>query len=237
MYKGKTIIALIPARGGSKGLPGKNIIPLLEKPLIAWTIDAAKESRFIDRVIVSTDDNKIAGIAKRYGAEVPFRRPKALATDKAKGIDVVMHAVGWLEDNGEEADILVLLQPTSPLRTASDIDEAIRMLFDKKAYAVVSVSESEHHPYWAGTLPPSGCMKDFRRKKRYANRNRQDLPVFYRQNGAIYIACTNRLMKDKDFLGSATYAYIMPKERSIDIDDKFDLAIAEYIMKEKGDRR
>ena len=167
MYKGKNILGLIPARGGSKGLPRKNIKPLLGKPLIAWTIEQALASRYLDRVVVSTDNKEIAEISKKYGAEVPFMRPKELAEDNAKGIDVVLHAIDWLKENNKrkQYDLMMLLQPTSPLRATEDIDKAIETLFLKEAKAIVSVCEVAHHPLWANTLPKNGCMKDFIKKE------------------------------------------------------------------------
>src|SRR3989339_1726633 len=161
MYKKKNIIAIIPARAGSKGLPGKNIRLLLGKPLISWTIEHALSSKYIDKVIVSTDDRKIAEISRKCGAAVPFIRPAKLATDKAKGIDVILHAVRWFEKKRNKFDLIMLLQPTSPLRTAGDIEAAIELLFEKKAGAVVSVCETEHHPLWSNILPKDGNMKNF----------------------------------------------------------------------------
>lgn len=231
MFKGKKILSLIPARGGSKGLPRKNILPFSGKPLIAWTIEQAKKSKYIDRIIVSTEDNQIAEISEQYGAEVPFTRPKILATDKAKGLNVVLHAIDWLENNNEKYKILLLLQPTSPLRTSKDIDVAIKLLFSKKAQAVISVCKAEHHPYWSNILPKDGCMKNFIRHE-ILNKNRQELPIFYRLNGAVYLAYCDYLKKNKGFWGDETYAYIMPIERSIDIDTKVDFRLAEIIKKE-----
>ena len=232
MYKGKNILGLIPARGGSKGLPGKNIKPLLGKPLIAWTIEQALASKYLDIVVVSTDDKEISEISKKYGAEVPFIRPKELAKDNAKGIDVVLHTMDWVKenDNRKQYDLIMLLQPTSPLRTKEDIDKAIELLFLKKAKAIVSVCEVDHHPLWANTLPEDGCMKDFI-KPQVMNKNRQELPVFYRLNGAIYLAYCNYLKERKSFIGKDTFAYIMPRERSIDIDNKIDFKLAEVLKK------
>ena len=234
MYKGKTILGLIPARGGSKGLPGKNIIPLLGKPLIAWTIEQALASKYLDRVVVSTDDKEIAEISKKYGAEVPFIRPKELATDEAKGIDVVLHTINCLKENDKrkQYDLIILLQPTSPLRATEDVDKAIELLFLKEAKAIVSVCEVDHHPLWANTLPEDECMKDFIRQE-IMNKNRQELPKFYRFNGAIYIAYCDYLQKQKSFFGEKTFAYIMPIERSIDIDDEIDFELAEILMKDE----
>ena len=233
MYKGKNILGLIPARGGSKGLPRKNIKPLLGKPLIAWTIEQALASKYLDRVVVSTDDKEIADISKKYGAEVPFMRPKELAEDNAKGIDVVLHAIDWLKENDKrkQYDLIMLLQSTSPLRTTEDIDKAIELLFLlKEAKAIVSVCEVDHHSLWVNTLPDDRCMKDFIKPK-IMNKNRQELPKFYRLNGAIYIAYCNYLQKRKSFFGKETFAYIMPREKSIDIDDKIDFKLVEILIK------
>jgi len=236
MYKGKSILGLIPARGGSKGLPGKNIKPLLGKPLIVWTIEQALASKYLDRVIVSTDSEEIAEISKKYGAEVPFMRPKELATDEAKSIDVVLYTVKWMEENDKSYDLLMLLQPTSPLRTAEDIDRAIELLFEKRANAIVSVCEVDHHPYWSNVLPEDGCMKNFIRPEAI-NKSRQELPIFYRLNGAIYLAYWNYLKQEKTFFGDKTFAYIMPKEWSIDIDEEIDFILAELMCYKNIEKR
>lgn len=235
MYKGKNILGLIPARGGSKGLPRKNIKPLLGKPLIAWTIEQTLASKYLDKVIVSTDDKEIAEISKKYGAEVPFIRPRELATDEAKGIDVTLHAINWLKENDKQKqyDLIILLQPTSPLRTREDIDKAIELLFLKEAKAIVSVCEVDHHPLWANTLPEDGCMKNFIRRE-IMNKNRQELPVFYRLNGAIYLAYWNCLKEQKSFFGNRTFAYVMPKDRSVDINNEIDFKLARNIVNTKG---
>lgn len=231
MYNNFKILALIAAKGSSKGLPNKNILNLGGKPVIAWSIEQAKECQYIDEIIVSTDSNAIADIALRYGASVPFMRPPELAEDSSKIMDVISHAINFIENEGRRFDILVLLQPTCPLRTTEDIDRAIDLFFDKKAQAVISVSEVEHSPLWANTLPADGCMSQFLRPD-VINKNRQELPTYYRLNGSIYIADLDHLKKSKTFYGERTYAYIMPKERSIDIDGLVDLlhikAILEY---------
>lgn len=231
MYKNKKILALIPARGGSKGVPGKNIKQIAGKPLIVWTIEAALQSQWLDKVIVSTDSEEIASIARKAGAEVPFLRPEYLAHDAAKGIDVVLHAIRWFEAQNEQYDLLLLLQPTSPLRTVQDIENAIRLLFEKKAKAIVSVCENEHPPYWSNTLPPDHSMKNFIDFK--AIKNRQELPTFYRLNGAIYLSEIDYLKANNGFWGEQTYAYIMPKERSVDIDSLLDFKLAELLLKER----
>jgi len=232
VYKDKNILGLIPARSGSKGLPRKNIKPLLGKPLIAWTIEQSLASKYLDRVVVSTDDKEVAEISKKYGAEVPFMRPKELAEDNAKGIDVVLHTIDWLEENDQrkQYDLLMLLQPTSPLRKSEDIDKVIELLFLKEAKEIVSVCEVDHHPLWANTLPENGCMKNFI-KQEIMNKNRQELPVFYRLNGAIYLSYCNYIKERKSFFGKDTFAYIMPKSRSVDIDDEIDFKLVEILIK------
>ncbi len=232
VYKGKTILGVIPARVGSKGLSRKNIKLLLGKPLIAWTIEQALASKYLDRLIVSTEDEEIAGISKKYGAEIPFIRPKELAEDNAKGIDVVLHAIDWLKENDKQRqyDLIILLQPTSPLRTKEDINKAIELLFLKEAKAIVSVCEVDHHPLWTNTLPEDECMKNFIRKESM-NKNRQELPVFYRLNGAIYLAYCNYIKQYRGFIGENTFAYIIPRERSVDIDNKVDFKLAQILMK------
>ncbi len=229
MYKGKKVLAIIPARGGSKRLPNKNILEINGKPLIAWTIEAAKESSYIDRFIVSTDSTKIAEISKKYGAVVPFIRPKDLASDTASSIDVIMHAVNYLKNNGEDFDYIVLLQPTSPLRTTVDIDSAFEML-NNKTKSIVSVCETEHSPLWSNILPDDLSMKDFIRQE-LKNVRSQDLPKYYRLNGAVYIADINYLVENNGFFGDRTKAFIMPQERSVDIDNKEDLLYASVLVK------
>lgn len=231
MYKGKKIIALIPARGGSKGIFRKNIRPLCGKPLIAWTIEQANKSRYLDKVIVSTDDREIARISTKYGANAPFLRPKKLATDRARLIDVVLHSLRWLKDNCETYDLLMVLQPTSPLRLSRDIDKAIRLLFSKRGKSIISVCEViEYNPYFINTLPKDFSMEYFE-PKHLMGKNRQEMPKFYKMNGAIYLAFSNFWVAKKSYLGKKTYAYLMPKERSIDIDNEFDLKFAEFLIK------
>ena len=233
MYKNKKILALIPARGASKGLPYKNIRILMEKPLIAWTIEEAKKSKYLDRIIVSTEDVKIANISKRYGADVPFLRPKKLATDTAKMMDVVLHTMKCMEKDNAIYDLIILLQPTSPLRIARDIDNAIKLLFTKKAQAIVSICQTEHNPCGSNILPINGCLGTFLRPK-FINKNRQELSTFYRINGAIYLAYSSYFKKIKQFLGKKTYAYIMPAERSVDIDTKLDFEFAWFLLECKA---
>jgi CMP-N-acetylneuraminic acid synthetase len=231
MYGEKKVLAIIPARGGSKGLPWKNIKCLAGKPLIAWTIGHAKKNKYIDDVVVSTDSKKIASIAEEYGASVPFLRPASLATDNAFSTDVVLDLLARLKKNGGyTADFVILLQPTSPLRTSDDIGKAMEMLgSNKKADAVVSITEVVENPYWMKVQNDKGFIGNFIKHGRKIER-RQDLPVIYTTNGAIYACKTSVFLKSKTFFPKHTLGYVMPRERSIDIDDIADFKMAELII-------
>ena len=231
MFNGQRVLAIIPARSGSKGLPGKNIKLLNGKPLIGWTIDAAISSLFIDEVIVSTDGEEIAEISKKFGAKVPFLRPKDLAGDDSPRIDAILHCIDFLKSQNDVYDLVVYLQPTSPLRLASDIDSAIEMLDGEKMEAVISVCEVEHPPFWSNTIPKDGCIKNFLRPE-YVGVNRQDLDVCYRLNGAVFVSGVEYLKVNGEFWGEKTFAYKMPTERSVDIDTEIDFKIAEVFMRE-----
>jgi N-acylneuraminate cytidylyltransferase/CMP-N,N'-diacetyllegionaminic acid synthase len=224
------ILYIIPARVGSKGLPGKNIRLLGNKPLIAYSIEAAVNSIFKGTVIVSTDDEEIASVGKKYGATVPFIRPNELATDAASTMDVVFHAINFYKQQHVFFDLVVVLQPTSPLRTSSDIDLAISLMKEKNVAAVVSVCESEHHPLWTNILPADGSMKNFIREE-VKGKNRQQLPVNFRLNGALYISKSEALEIYKGFIHEKTIAYIMPTDRSVDIDHEIDFKLAELLLK------
>jgi CMP-N,N'-diacetyllegionaminic acid synthase len=215
-------LAVIPARGGSKRFPGKNIVDFAGKPLIAWTIEAALESKHINRVIVSTDNEEIARIAKQYGAEIPFLRPSELATDTATSISVIEHLI--MKVPGYE--FVILLQPTSPLRTSLHIDGAIEKLLIKEADGVVSVSKVDHPVEWTNVLPEDDSMDNFVNES-LRNTRSQDLTSYYRLNGAIYIGRTVKLQTEKSFLlTEKSFAYKMKQQDSIDIDDEYDLLIA-----------
>jgi len=224
-----TIVGVIPARSGSKGIPNKNIRHLCGKPLIYYTIKAALASRFIQRVIVSTDSIHIADIAKAYGAEVPFLRPAELVMDETPRVLVIRHAVRLLEQQyGVKNDIVVTLQPTSPLRTAEHIDAAIKLMLRTKAQRVVSVCEAEHSPCWMRRLEPQGTLIELMpQRKKYARR--QDLPKIYRLNGAIFADTYPALMKE-DLQNSKPTAFIMERKDSIDIDDELDFQVAEMLL-------
>ncbi len=222
-------LAIIPARAGSKRLPDKNILQLSGKPLIAWTIEAAIKANIFDKIIVSTDSERIKNISEQYGAEVPFIRPEALANDTARTIDVIFHAIKFYEQQNIKFDYITLLQPTSPLRTSEHIKAAFELI-DEETKAVVSVCETEHNPLWSNTLPENLNMKNFI-KPEIKNLRSQDLPVYYRLNGAIYIAQTLYLIENQGFIGKSTKAFIMPQKYSIDIDTKLDFAFCEFFIK------
>ena len=230
MIKEGKLLALITARGGSKRLPKKNILKLANKPLIAWTIEASLKSPYIDEVIVSTDDVEIAEISRSYGADVPFIRPPELATENASSIDVLKHAVLTLKNLDRHFDYLILLQPTSPLRKATHINEAIQMYVDKKAKVVISVCEVSHPIEWAGLLPDDLSMDDFFSQELQGKRV-QDLPQRYRLNGAIYIINIHEFLKHNSImLKEGSYGFIMGREDSVDIDNHIDFKFAEFLI-------
>ena len=217
MIGGRRVLALIPARGGSKGLPGKNIRPLAGKPLLAWTVEAALQAAAPDRVVLSSDDEAIMAAARDCGCEVPFRRPAALATDTASSLDVVLHALDELPG----FDVLLLLQPTSPLRTAADIDAACALFERQGALSCVSVSPVAQSPYWMYTLDAQQGLSPLLPLPEGITR-RQDLPPVVALNGAIYLADIPWLKRTRSFVGEGSVAYTMPRERSLDIDTEAD---------------
>jgi CMP-N,N'-diacetyllegionaminic acid synthase len=224
MYKNKSFLAIIPARGGSKRLPRKNILNLAGKPLIAWSIEAGLNSEYIDKVVVSSDDDEILNISKKFGADI-IKRPNELASDTATTFDTIKHTI----DNLEKYDYIVLLQATSPLRNEKHIDEAIELLENKKADAVISVCEMDHSPLWSNILPEDLSMKNFLREE-VLNKRSQDLEKYYRINGAIYICKTEKLLENKGFfIKENIFSYIMDRSSSIDIDEKIDFEFAVFI--------
>lgn len=223
-------IAIIPARSGSKGLKDKNIKDLCGKPLIAYTIEAAIESKMFDTIMVSTDSEKYAVISRQYRAKVPFLRSSATSSDTAGSWDVVREVLERYKELGQEFDAVMLLQPTSPLRTAKDIVNAFQLKERKKANAIVSVCEMDHSPLWSNTLPESLSMEGFIQTN---NVLRQQLPTYYRINGAIYLANTAILYSDKSIYVNNCFAYIMPRERSVDIDTEFDFIMATQLLENR----
>lgn len=221
------MIAIIPARGGSKGLPGKNIKVLNGKPLIAYTIEAALQSEAVTRVIISTDDKEIEKVALAYGAECPFSRPDHLATDDAKAIDVLQYTIEQLEQIEKQAiDQFMVLQPTSPLRTSQDIDDAVAIFKTKNADSVISYCR-EHHPIrWHKYVTEEGKFENIFED---ILQNRQEEKPSYFPNGAIYIYKKETLFSGVYYTENS-YAYIMPRNRSVDIDDLDDFNYASYLL-------
>lgn len=219
-------LGLILARGGSKGLPGKNIRPLAGKPLIAWTIEAARQCPEIDRLVLSTDDHEIATVAQAWGCDVPFLRPAALATDEAKAIDVVFHALAAV---GGSFERVVLLQPTSPLRLTGDITACARLCEGADRPAGISVCAAVESPYWMFTLSRDGSLNKIVPDAGLPLR-RQELPPAFLVNGAVYAAWVPWLRQHSTFLGPGVRAHVMPPERSIDIDTLEDFKTAEQLI-------
>ena len=228
MHNKKTFLAIIPARGGSKRLPRKNVLDLAGKPLIAWSIEAGLKSKYIDKLIVSSDDDEILKISKIYGAQL-IKRPGKLASDTATTFDALKHTI----DNIEKYDYIVLLQATSPLRNKKHIDEAIELLEAKGADAVISVCEMDHSPLWSNILPQNNSMIGFL-KDEILNKRSQDLEKYYRLNGAIYICKTDKLLENKSFfLKENIFSFIMDRESSIDIDEEIDFMFAKVLISAK----
>ncbi|MEA3272792.1 MAG: acylneuraminate cytidylyltransferase family protein [Patescibacteria group bacterium] len=231
------ILAVIMARGGSKGLPGKNIKPMLGKPLIAYIIEEAKKSKYIERVILSTDDDAIAGVGKQYGTEVLFKRPAELASDTATELPVVQHALKWLEDNdGYKPDIIVRLVPTSPLSKAEYIDKGIKLMLDNPdAEGVRSVVKSPSHPLKCWRLEGDNLIS-FIPKEVYGFKEpyimpRQVLPKAFVNNGAVDVLKYDTIMNKNSWLGDKIYGFEMPEENSVNIDNEFDFMMAKRILK------
>ncbi len=225
-------IAIIPARSGSKGLKDKNIKLLAGKPLLAYTVEAAIQSGIFNEIYVSTDSEEYARIAKEFGAQVPFLRSEETATDKASSWAVVREALQHYREAGREFAVFTLLQPTTPLRRAEDIISAFHLFQTKKASAVVSVCEVDHSPLWSNTLPESLSMDKFIRKE-INQLPRQELQTYYRINGGIYMVNTEHFLCSEEIYTDGTYAYIMDRKDSIDIDDEFDFKMAEVILSMK----
>lgn len=226
MYNGKKILGLIPARGGSKGIPNKNIVDVAGKPLIAYTIEAATASKYLDNVVVTTDSEIIATVSREYGASVPFLRPPYLSTDESKTIEAVIHALHTLK---EQFDYLVLLQPTHPLRKTKHIDEAIEQLINSNQTSLVSVSKVIEHPILMRTIDHQGNLHSLLRQN--STVRRQDFQDIYIVDGSIYINKINELSNETS-LNDNILSYIMEDE-VIDIDEEKDLV--KFKLKVRGD--
>jgi len=230
MYKGHKIVCIIPARGGSKGLVRKNVLQVCGKPLIAHTIEQGLASDYIDRVVVSTDNDEIAGISKSYGADIPFTRPKELAQDNTSSPAVVLHGVNWLENEGYDFDIVVMLLATSPLREVGDIDNCIAKLVDENAENIFSVTPANRNPYFnmvelVGEKVVQVKAGDYS--------SRQIAPDVYDLNASVYVWWKDVLKKTPSVYLENSKIYIMPRERSIDIDDEIDFELVKLLMGKK----
>ena len=224
-------MAVIPARGGSKGVPRKNIIEIGGHPLIKYTIDCGKNSKYLDRVVISTEDLLIKRVAEENGGDVPFLRPKELAEDTSKTIDCIVHAVDTLESMEEEYDYVMVLQNTVPLRKSWHIDEAIEMIVDSNERSLVSISEVDEHPILMRTLNEDKTVRNLLQMN--STMRRQDFPKFYKVDGAIYIQ-----KLDKDFnldtsLNDGKLGYVMDKKYTTDIDNYIDIKIVEYYLEKE----
>ncbi len=219
-------------------MPRKNVLDLAGKPLIAHTIDAANASQLLDRTIVSTDDQEIADVSRRFGAAVPFIRPDELSQDGTTSYAVLAHSVRWLDEKEDyRPDYVMLLQPTSPFRTAQDIDNCIRTAVDRDADGVVSLSESKAHPLWMKYISEEGRISEYAPQKGNPSESytlRQNLPTIYGVNGAIYLVKRGVLMEQSTFYTDRTFAYIMPTDRSLDIDTAWDFRLADLVLRDGG---
>ena len=233
MYQDKTIVGIITARGGSKGIPRKNIRPFCGAPLISWTIAAAHASTLLDRVIVSTDDEAIVQVAEAFGASVPFRRPAELATDTATSLDVVVHSLTWLRDHDNVVfDYAMILQPTSPLRTAADIDGCIQKIVETNADSVMSMVQLVDISLSKIKMIDGDRIRSFQPEGKVSAR-RDELSEVYKRNCAVYLTRTALLMSG-DLFGADSRAYLMPSERSVDINTPYDFLVAETFCRTLG---
>jgi CMP-N,N'-diacetyllegionaminic acid synthase len=233
MYKNKKILAIITARGGSKGILRKNIKLLAGKPLIAYTIEAAKKSKYLTRCIVSTDDKEISNISEQYGADIPFLRPDELAQDESKSIDVIIYTVNKLEEYEKKYDYVMILQPTSPLRTSEDIDECIKKIVDTEADSVMSMMELSDFSLKKLKKIKNDKIEPYVEDEGFESSRRQDLRKVYKRNCAIYLTKKNLIMQS-DLFGKDSRAHIMSNESSVDINELFDFKLAEFLLLSKN---
>ncbi|MET3697640.1 N-acylneuraminate cytidylyltransferase [Bacillus oleivorans] len=228
MINGKKVLAIIPARGGSKGVKKKNIRLLGGKPLIAWTIEVAKKSIYLDKIMVTTDDEEIMKVSEEWGADVPFKRPASLAQDDTPGIEPILHAIDYFP----EYEYIVLLQPTSPLRKVIDIDNAIEICVKNNLNSCVSVTKSGTPPDWIYKIDNNGYLTPLFIENDFPYQ-RQKASVTYELNGAVYVSKAESLKETKSFLQELTFPYVMPGERSVDIDTIEDFMYCEYLLKDR----
>ena len=233
MIDGLRVLALVPARAGSKGLPGKNIRPLLGKPLLAWPIEAARASRYVDRVVISTDSAEFAALAQAAGADVPFLRPAEHASDTAPSIAFIEHALDTLAAAGDRYDLLVLLEPTSPLTEAADIDAALEALVAARplAESIVGVTALvSTHPAFAVRLDAQGLMQPYAAASFGLLPRRQDTEPLYSLDGSLYISTVEALLRERGFCHARTLPFITPRWKSFEVDDLVDFICIEAIL-------
>ena len=227
------VLGLVVGRSGSKGIPGKNTQLLAGRPMVDYTFLAARSSLRLSRTIVSSDDRALIARAKAFGIEVPFVRPSRLATDESPIIDTALHAIQWLREQANyRPNYVMLLQPTSPLRTAEDIDRAIELACQRKANAVVGVTPSSNHPHWTKRIDPDGYVVPFIAGPETSAYMRQQLPPAYKLNGALFMVRSKVLAEKKTWCPEEAVAYVMPSERSLDIDSPWDLRFADFLLRE-----
>ncbi|MDR8385175.1 MULTISPECIES: cytidylyltransferase domain-containing protein [Pseudomonas] len=222
------LLVIVPARGGSKRLPGKNLLKMQGKPLIRWTLEAALESQVGDLMVVNSDDDAILEEGKKLGIRT-LKRPAYLAADTSSTYDVLVDTLEVLAKENIRPKKIMLLQPTSPLRNAENIRAAVQLMDETQASSIISVCPCEHSPLWSNVLGPKGSMADFLRPE-LLNQRSQDLPVYYRLNGSIYLANTEDFLREKGFFMADSVAYIMKTEQSIDIDTYLDFKVCEALM-------
>jgi len=228
------VLGVVPARGGSKGVSQKNLAPLLGKPLLAYTALCAREAKRLDRIVLSTEDEEIATVGQEWGLEVPFLRPRELATDEAPTLGVLQHAIRELESAGDQYDVVVTLQPTSPLRRPDDIDGAIGLLEETAADSVVSLIETGGaHPLKMKVITGDGLVEDAEYAQGMCHVPRQNLPKYFALEGSLYVTRRDVLMGEGRILGRKTRAWVVPRQRSVNVDEPFDLWLAEVMLRDR----
>ena len=233
MFKGQTVLGIVPARGGSKRLPGKNLARAAGKPLLGWTLEAGLKSALIDKIILSTDDQAVNDVGRRFGVDEVLTRPSLLGEDDASMNAVIRHLLQVLRERDEQFDYLILLQPTSPLRTSKHIEEAFTLLGKTDAMGAISVCQTEHPTEWMGKLSSNGSLDSFFRQTELDKQSQLFSPS-YQINGAIYIVPVKQFLEERTlFLSSGMVAYVMERIDSVDIDDEYDLRLAEWLLQRR----
>jgi N-acylneuraminate cytidylyltransferase/CMP-N,N'-diacetyllegionaminic acid synthase len=228
----KKFLCIVPARQGSKGIKNKNIVKLNKLPLLAWTIKSAKKSKYIKEIIVSTDSKKIANIAKKYGGKIPFLRPKKYSTDKASSFDVLKHAINFFKSKKINYDYVVMLEPTSPLRSHKDIDFCLKKVLKDKIDTIVGVSKVvDQHPLFLYSINKKNILVPYVKQKKKLYIRRQDINPLYYLEGSVYVSKISTLLKEKTWYHKKTQPYIVDQWKALEIDDTQDLQLAEFYIK------